>query len=153
MLNFKIRNSASLNTFKKKLLNFTRPYAKSVFDIHNPLGIKLLTRLRLGLRHLHEHKFRHHFLDTSNPLCECDKDIESKMHIFLHCTNFFIARQTLFQKIRNIGDNVLSQSETQLTQTLLYGNQNYHSSINRLIIISTIEYLISTERFKCSLFN
>ena len=39
------------------------------------------------------------------------------------------------------------------SQTYLYGNQNYHSSINRLIIISTIEYLISTERFKCSLFD
>ena len=32
-------------------------------------------------------------------------------------------------------------------------DQNYHPSINRLIINSTIEYIISTERFKCSLFN
>ena len=80
-------------------------------------------------------------------------DIESTMHFFLNGTNFVIPRQTLFQKIRNIEDNILSQSETQLTQTMLYGNQNYHSSINRLSIISTIEYLISTERFACSLFN
>ena len=36
----------------------------------------------------------------------------------------------LFQKFRNIDDSILSQSETQLTQTLLYGNQNYHPSIN-----------------------
>ena len=75
------------------------------------------------------------------------------MHFFLHCTNFLIPRQTLFQKIRDIDDSILSQSETQLTQTLLYGNQNYHSSVNRLIIISTIEYLISIERCKCSLFD
>ena len=130
-----------------------RPRTNSIFDNHNPLGIKLLTRLHLGLSHLHEHKFRHCFQDTLNPLCECSKDIESTMHFFLHCTNFLIPRQTLFQKIRNIDDSILSQSETQLTQTLLYGNQNYHSSINRLIIISTIEYLISTERFKCLLFD
>ena len=152
-LELNIRNSTSLNTFKNKLLNFIRPCANSIFDIHNPLGIKLLTRLRLGLSHLHEHKFRHCFQDTLNPLCECSKDIESTMHFFLHCTNFLIPRQTLFQKIRNIDDSILSQSETQLTQTLLYGNQNYHSSINKLIIISTIEYLISTERFKYSLFD
>ena len=152
-LDLNIRNSASLNTFKKKLLNFIRPCANSIFDIHNPLGIKLLTRLRLGLSHLHEHKFRHCFQDTLNPLCECSKDIESTMHFFLHCTNFLIPRQILFQKIRNIDDSILPQSETQLTQTLLYGNQNYHSTINRLIIISTIEYLISTERLKCSLFD
>ena len=75
------------------------------------------------------------------------------MHFFFHFTNFLITRQTLFQKIRSIDDNILSQIETQLTQTLLYDNQNYHSSINRLIIISTIEYLILTERFKYLLFK
>ena len=147
------RNSASLNTFKKKLLNFIRPCANNIFDIHNPLGIKLLTRLHLGLSHLHEHKFKHCFEDTLNPLSECGNDTESTMHLFLHYTSFLIPRQNLFKKIRNIHDCILSQSETQLTQTLLYGNQNYHSSINRLIIISTIEYLISTERFKYSLFD
>ena len=119
----------------QKLLNFIRPCANSIFDIHNPPGIKLLTRLRLGLGNLHEHKFRHCFQDTLNPLCECRKDIESTMHFFFHCTDFLIPRESLFQKIRNIEDNILSQSETQLTQILLYGNQNYHSSINRLIII------------------
>ena len=148
-----LKNSAILNTFKKKLLNFTQPCANSICNIHNPLGIQLLTRLRLGLSQLYEHKFRHCFQDTLNPLCECSKDIESTMHFFLHCTNFLILRQTLFQKIRNTDDSILSQSETQLTQTLLYDNQNYHSSINKLIIISTIEYLISTERFKYSLFD
>ena len=152
-LDLDIRNSASLNTFKKKLLNFIRPSVNSILDIHNPLGIKLLTRLRLGHSHLHEHKFRYCFQDTLNPLFECGDDIESTKHVFLHCTNFLITMQTLFQKIRNIDDNILSQSESQLTQTLLYGNQSYHSSINRLIIISTIEYLMSTERFKSLLFN
>ena len=98
-LDLNIRNSASLHAFKKKLLNFIRPCANSIFDIHNPLGIKLLTRLRLGLSALHEHKFRHCFQDTLNPLCECAKDIESTMHFFLHCTNFLIPRQTLFQKL------------------------------------------------------
>ena len=154
-LDLNIRNSASLNAFKKKLLNFIRPCANSIFDIHNPLVMKLLTRLRLDLSSLHEHNFRHCFQDTLNPLCECAKDIESTMHFFLHCTNFLIPRQTLSKKIRSI-DNILSQSETQLTETLLYDNQNYHRSINRLIIKayhSTIEYIILTERFKCSLFN
>ena len=152
-LDLNIRNPASLDAFKKKLLNSIRPCSNSIFDIHNPLGIKLLTRLRLGLSPLHEHKFRHCFPDTLNTLCECAKDIESTMHFFLHCRNFLIPGQTLFQKIRNIDNNLFSQSETQLTQTLLYGNQNYHPGINRLIINSTIEYIISTERFKCSLFN
>ena len=149
-LDLNIRNSAGLNAFKKKLLNIIRCCANSIFDIHILLGIKLLTRLRLGLSPLHEHKFRHCFQDTLNPLCECAKDIESTMHFFLHCTNFLIPRQNLFQKIRNIDGNILSQSEMQLTQTLLHSNQNYHPRINRLIINSTIECIILTEGFKCS---
>ena len=91
-LDLNIRNSASLNAFKKRLLNFIRPCANSIFDIHNPLGIKLLTRVFMNINPFHEHKFRHCFQDTLNPLCECAKDIESTMHFFLHCTNFLISR-------------------------------------------------------------
>ena len=43
-----ISNSDSLNLFKLSLLKFVRPVANSVFDINNPYGLKLLTRLRLG---------------------------------------------------------------------------------------------------------
>ena len=75
-LDLNIRNSASLSTFKKKLLNFIRPCVNSIFKIHNPHEIKLLTRLCLGLSHLHEDKFRNCFRDTLNPLCKCGKDTE-----------------------------------------------------------------------------
>ena len=43
-LDFKIRYSGSLSIFKTNLLNFIRPCANSIFKIHNPYGIKLLTR-------------------------------------------------------------------------------------------------------------
>ena len=43
-----ICNSENLNIFKKKLLKFIRPSGNSVFRCHNPKGVKLLTRLRLG---------------------------------------------------------------------------------------------------------
>ena len=94
-LDLDIRNSASLNTFKKKLLNFIRPSANSIFDIHNPLGIKLLTRLRLGLSHLHEHKFRH----ILNLLCECGKYIESTMHFFSTAQTFSFLGKPSFRKL------------------------------------------------------
>ena len=34
----------------------------------NPYGLKLLTRLRLGLSHMRYHKFRHNFLDCINTM-------------------------------------------------------------------------------------
>ena len=59
-----------VSQFLKNLLNLIRPCSNSIFNIHNPYRIKLLTRLRLGLSHLYDHKFRHCFQDTRNPLCD-----------------------------------------------------------------------------------
>lgn len=115
-------------------------------------GSKLLTGLRLGLSHLYEHAFSRHFQYTLNILCACGKDVESITFFSLHCTNLYISRQTLFQNIRSIGEQILSQSETDNSH-FSYGNRNYNLAINRLITNSTNEYLISTGRFKCVLFN
>ena len=81
-LELNIRNSESLNIFKKTLLNFIRPSGSTVFNHHNPIGVTLLTRLRLGLSHLREHKFKHSFQDSLNPICSCGNDIETS-NLFL----------------------------------------------------------------------
>ena len=44
-----IRNSKSISSFKSKLLCFIRPVQSNVYNIFDPQGLKLLTRLRLGL--------------------------------------------------------------------------------------------------------
>ena len=64
MLDNNIQNSESVSAFKKQILKFIRPSPNSTFNVHNPHGIKLLTRLRVGLSHLREHKFRHNFQDS-----------------------------------------------------------------------------------------
>ena len=107
-LHCKIRNSRSLSMFKTNLLNYIRPCANSIFNIHNPYGIKLLTRLRLGLSNLRDHKFRHCFQDTLNPLRDCGNDTETTTHFFLHCPSFHIPRQTLLNNIRNINEQIFN---------------------------------------------
>ena len=82
-----IRNSDSLNKFKLLLLQFVRPVANSVFDINNPYGLKLLTRLHLGLSHFCYHKFKHNFQDCINPICACALEIETTTHL-LQCPFF-----------------------------------------------------------------
>ena len=77
--NMKIRDSAILESFKKQILNFIRTRQNSTFKLHNPIGIKLLTRLRVGLSHLKEHKFKHNFRDSIGPLCSCGNSIESNL--------------------------------------------------------------------------
>ena len=60
-LDLNLRSAVSLSVFKKSLLKFIRPFPNSVFSCVNCKGIKLLTRLHLGLSHLRKHKFKHSF--------------------------------------------------------------------------------------------
>ena len=83
-----IRKSDSISIFKKRMLSFIRPMPNKVSNHHNPQGLKLLTRLRLGPSHLRYHKFKHSFLVTINPLCSCGSDIETTLHFLLYCPNF-----------------------------------------------------------------
>ena len=59
-----------------------RPIPNSIYNVHNPLGIKYLTRLRIGISHLKEHKFRHSFQDSIDPMCSCGSGIEKTINFF-----------------------------------------------------------------------
>ena len=61
-LDHNIRSCSSFNIFKKNIQKFIRPSANSLFNCHNSKGIKFITRLRLGLSHLTEHKIKNLFL-------------------------------------------------------------------------------------------
>ena len=53
-----------------------------------------MTRLRLGLRHLREHKFNHNFQNCINPLCRCALVIESTSH-FLSTVPYLMLKESL----------------------------------------------------------
>ena len=61
-------------TFRKHFIAKFRLLSNSVFNIHNPIDIKLLTTLRLGLSHLNEHRFNHKFQNCRNPKCICSSE-------------------------------------------------------------------------------
>ena len=73
-IDLKIRNSSCL-VFRNYVLKRIRPLAAPLYNIHNPLGLKLLTRLRLGLCHLNEHRFNHNSENCLNPLCNCSLEV------------------------------------------------------------------------------
>ena len=148
-----IRNSETLNIFKSKILKFIRPTANSIFGFHNPIGVELLTRLRLGLSHIREHKFKHGFQDAINPLCRCGKEVETTFHFLFSCPNYSEKRLTLLGKIRNINPNILENTNSQITQLFLYGDKNFTASTNFVILSSPIEYILATKRFDEPLFH
>ena len=73
---------------KKSISKFIRPSPNSTYNCFNTKGIKHLARLRLGLSDLRDHKFKHGFLDSLNPVCSCGFDIETTCHFLFLCPNF-----------------------------------------------------------------
>ena len=130
-----------------------RPSPNNIFDIYNPYGIKLLTRLRLGLSHLNEHKFKHGFNDIINPTGICEVDIESINHFFLHWPEYCEARQTFFDNIQSVHKMLLRQNESSLTHLLLYGDPKRNSNVNAFILNLATEFILSSGRFNKLLFN
>ena len=135
------------------MTNFIRPSPNYFFDCHNPKGIKLITRLRLGVGHLREHKFKHSFQDKINLLCNFSQDIGSSTHFSLHCPFFINERRTLLSTIRSFDSKLLDCADYDLTQTLLFGNTSQISSHNFKIINASIDYILSNTRFDEPLFK
>ena len=71
-----IGNSSSCHISKNLILKFIRPEPNRTSSAQSFEGLKLLTRMRLGLIHLANHKFRQNFEDCLNPICSCDQEIE-----------------------------------------------------------------------------
>ena len=148
-----IQNAPSLNIFKNNMLKFIRPIANNIFGCHNLKGYKYLMRLRLGLSHLNEHKFKNDFQNASNPHCTCGCNVENTCHFLLHCPNFLTERNTLFNKITNIDSNILNQADATITKTLLFGNSKYSSEINLQILNVSIDFILTSKRFDEPLLN
>ena len=136
-----ISSSESLTLFKKSILQFIQPTPNKTY--WNPIGIKLITRLRLGLSHLRDHKFKHNFLDWLNPICCCGKHIETTVHYFLHCPIFSDERSIFF----NIDENVLSGIDSRIYEMLLFGISSFNDTKNTSILNTITDYILPTKRF------
>ena len=93
----------------------------SIFLCYNPKGIQLLKRSRLGLRHLREHKFKHNFQDTLNPICNCDQGIETLCHYLLHCSLFTDERLAPLNITECIDNSIVEIGDFNIVEVLLYG--------------------------------
>ena len=118
---------------------------------HNPKGIYILTRLRLSFSHLRERKFKHSFQDCLNPLCNCGNEMETSTHYLLHFATYTNERLTLLNKIKSVNCSILESSDAAVRQILLFDDNTLSNSSNTLILNSTIEYIISTQRFEGSI--
>ena len=148
VINLNIRNSKSLTSFKRKVLKFIRPSESSIFLCNNPKGIQLLTRLRLGLSHLRDHKFKHNFQDTHNPICNCGEDIETSCHYLLHCSLYTNERLAFLNVVQGIDNSILELTDSRIVEVLLYGRKFLDISSNTNILNATIDFPSARENFE-----
>ena len=142
-----IRNLSTQLLFKNALLRQYRPSPKQIFNVHNPYGVMLLSRLRLGLIHLNEHLSRHKFAGV-NPYCMCKTNSrETTVHFLLHCPTHAVHRGVLFDNLQNKGLSVIPYNDLYLANLLLYGSKSFKNSTNKDIICIVIKFLIHTNRF------
>ena len=133
--------------FKASLLKLGRPHASSTYRIHNLVGLRLLTCLRLGVSHLNEHKFRHNFAHCVKSLCSCSIKPETSLHFFLHCHNFLNFRRKLFDKIKLLDGTLLQLNDESLLTILLFDSKTYNEQVNVQVLNASIDYIINSYRF------
>ena len=77
----------SINAFKQELLPSIRLLKNIIFNIVDPEGLKLFTRLRLGFSPLNENRFRQNFQKCLNALYTCHLEKENSANYLLHCNH------------------------------------------------------------------
>ena len=142
-----IRSSEKFVLFKKSILQFIWPTPNRTFNCHRPIGIKLITRLGLGLIHLREHKFKHNFLDCLNPICCCGKDIETTVHYLYYYPTFSDKQSIFLNNIQSIDKNILSGGDSQISEELLFSISSFNNTKNTSILNATTDYILLTKRF------
>ena len=117
--NYKKYNKA-ITASRQKILPFIRPLENSIFNIFDPVGLKLLIRLRLGFSHLNEHRFLHDFQECLNPLCTCSLETENTSHDLLHCHHKTPFRTGLTNRLKTSVVDFEFLSDSKKVKILLY---------------------------------
>ena len=117
-----------------------------MFNVHNPHGIKLVTRTQVGLSHLREYTFKYNFPDSIDPFCNCSQRIEKTINFFLPCSTYSSQRKTIFNKISNIKRFLFNQNYSTIVETFLFEFNGLNNEENALITESTMEFFITMER-------
>ena len=135
-----LRNSPNLKSFKLGILALVRPPPKRIFDIHDPIGLKWLFQLRLGLSPLYAHKKYHNFSDTLCDKCDVCKRTENLEHFFLNCIRFAETRRTHLNSVLTLNVNFNKLNPQNKIQLLLYGDTSFSDATNKLLLISTLKF-------------
>ena len=152
-LSEEIWNIVSVNKFKETIISFIRPKENSVFAIRDTKRLKLLTRLRLNFSELNEHKFRHGFKNTVDPMCK-NAVLKQKQHFTFSCVaGYSNIRTELLNDIYTVDSSLVNYPDEKLLNILLYELEYLRVKTNQSILKCAIKFLKSSECFDDPLFS
>ena len=142
---FTMTNSIAI--FKKSINELIRPKPKTVYNIHDPIGLKYIFQLRVGLSPLKFHKKNHNFLDTPDDICDCGVSSENVSHFLFYCPMHALPRLELRNTVSNILrlNNLIHLIGN--TELYLYGHDFLDAAENKTVIQSTVKYIKDSNRF------
>ena len=132
-------------TFQNALIKIERPIPEPIYNVHNPVGLKLLTSFRLGLSHLSQHKFNHNFQDYLNPLCSCSLEVESVSHFSLPCHYYSNIRSTLLNELQSVDINLFNQEDDIVVEVLLYGSTKFNNNQSFRLLSPSVDYILKSK--------
>ena len=141
-----LRNSRTLNRFKRKLKFRPSPLVK-LYSISYGHGSRSHTQIRLGLSKLRTHLFSHSII--SEPYCtQCQLNAnETPLHYFLCCPAFAAQRVEMLRGLRDSMTPEQFPNNRQLLQIIIHGNPDSTIETNRNIFKLIHQYILSTKRF------
>ena len=140
-------NVPSIGILKDHILSLIRPKNMSIFGIHDPLGLRYLFQLRVGLSSLRYHKRRHNFSDTLSDKCLCKSGVEDINHFLFSCPFYASKRATLAVCVIEILQKYNLNHLGNQSEVYLYGHRLLNSVDNKNILLATIKYIKETRRF------
>ena len=142
-----IRNSHNVKQFKSKYLKVIRPQRKNYFDIQDQYGVSLLLKLRVNFSDLRKHRFKRNF-NCISPICKCNNEDESTEHFLLRCPLCTEIGRVLIGSISDIDKNDFTVFPDEYVVIIaLYGSNIFNDIANKMIVESTINYILGTKRF------
>ena len=142
-----IRSSASYNLSRDTLLKFISPAQRKTFNVNDSVAVKLLTRLRLGFSHLHEHTFRHDFRDILNPLCPCSIEAATTAHKFQLCHFYNANKSALMKELNEVISSFSTLNENKFIDLILYDRDKFDNKKNGNILMCPIKFIKGSQRF------
>ena len=144
-VNPEVGNAKSMHKFKIPIK--IEKFKNSLYNVYDPLGVKLLSRLRLQFSHLNEHESRHGFKDTTDPTFPCGTEVETNHNFLLRCRYFFSQRPELFDNLYNLDPSFSKLNNKEKVAYLLYSSTSNPNTLNKVFINLVIKLLELTGRF------